>query len=310
MTKWPDDLRNGWDRFWFAPRSPETLAAIRIAGGLMLLYTHFVWTTDLMAFVGPDSWIRPELSQATQADRPWAWSYLWHVTSPGAIWTLHIIGLLVYLMVIAGVFTRVTTALAWVITISYCHRLTGALFGLDQVNAMLALYLMIGRSGDAYSVDAWWRKRKGQLTSSSAATVRTNIAIRLIQLHLCVIYLFGGIGKMRGITWWDGTAVWFAFASLEYQSLDMTWLSRHPYIVNTLGYITIFWETFYCAIVWPRWSRPIALTLAVLVHGGIAISLGMITFGIAMIIVNSAFIESETTDHYVKLVTNRLRGNS
>ena len=73
-------------------------------------------------------------------------------------------------------------------------------------------------------------------------SVRTNIAIRLIQLHLCVIYLFGGIGKMRGGTWWDGSAIWFAVGNLEYQSLDMTWIAQHSFLMNALAYITVFWE--------------------------------------------------------------------
>jgi len=40
---------------------------------------------------------------------------------------------------------------------------------------------------------------------------------------MCVNLLVRRIAKMRGDTWWDGSALWFAFASLEYQSLDMTW---------------------------------------------------------------------------------------
>jgi hypothetical protein len=56
---------------------------------------------------------------------------------------------------------------------------------------------------------------------------------------------------------------------------------------------TIFWETFYCAIVWPKLTRPIALGLAFAVHGGIALALGMITFGTIMIVANFAFISPD-----------------
>jgi hypothetical protein len=58
----------------------------------------------------------------------------------------------------------------------------------------------------------------------------------------------------------------------------------------------MLWETFYCALVWPRLTRPVCLALAVLVHGGIALFLGMITFGLAMIIGNLAFVSPQTTD--------------
>ena len=52
----------------------------------MLLYTHTVWAIDLMAFVGADSWINADLSQAINANRPWAFSHLWYVESPALIW--------------------------------------------------------------------------------------------------------------------------------------------------------------------------------------------------------------------------------
>src|SRR2546430_17684534 len=49
-----------WDRFWFTPTKPHTLALIRILGGGMLFYTHLVWTIGLSDFLGPKSWITPQ----------------------------------------------------------------------------------------------------------------------------------------------------------------------------------------------------------------------------------------------------------
>ena len=37
--------------------------------------------------------------------------------------------------------------------ISFAHRAPEAMFGLDQINAMLTLYLAIGPSGQALSLD-------------------------------------------------------------------------------------------------------------------------------------------------------------
>jgi hypothetical protein len=111
---------------------------------------------------------------------------------------------------------------------------------------------------------------------------------------MCVIYLFGGIGKMRGELWWDGSASWFALSNLEYQSVDMTWLVQYPFLLAFATHITVFWETFYPFLVWSRLTRPIALAVAVVVHGGIALFLGMPTFGIAMLIGNIAFLAPET----------------
>ncbi len=287
---WASQLMRGWDYFWFRPAEPHTLAMIRILAGAMLFYTHLIWGLRLQAFLGADGWLPNSLARDMHVGG-YAWSYLWFVESPFWLWVLHVTALVIFALLTVGLFTRVVSILAWIVTVSYCQRLTGAFFGLDQVNAMLAMYLMVGPSGAVYSLDRWRARRAGQGTVGP--TISANLAIRLIQLHLCVIYLFGGIAKMRGEMWWDGSAVWYAVANLEYQSIDMTWLVHYPGFIALLSHLTVFWETFYCALVWPRQTRPVVLAVAVAVHGGIACCLGMITFGLAMLIVNLAFVPPE-----------------
>jgi hypothetical protein len=80
----------------------------------------------------------------------------------------------------------------------------------------------------------------------------------------------------------------------------MTWLVRSPWLIALLSAVTMFWETFYCFLVWPRLTRPIALGMAVLIHGGIALFMGMVTFGVAMIFANLAFVPPETTKSAVQ----------
>lgn len=344
----------GWDRFWFAPAAPHTLALIRIFAGAMLFYTHAVWALDLEAFLGKHSWVSRDANQFLSGGPgggSYAWSYLWYLESPAALWTAHIAAMIVFAALTLGVFTRVAAVLAWIATLAYCHRLQGALFGLDQVNAMLSMYLVVGPAGAAYSVDAWWRRRRARqreslragspsdiLSSASAkpavsvnssskslapsasgasaspyvgdsvhalATVSANVAIRLIQVHLCVVYLFGGISKLKGTSWWDGSAVWFAVANFEYQSMDMTWLAHWPWLIALLSHATVFWETFYPVLVWPKLTRPVMLAMAVAVHGGIALCLGMPTFGLAMIIANLAFVPPVLVDSAMSLLSPR-----
>ncbi|GIW93127.1 MAG: hypothetical protein KatS3mg110_1168 [Pirellulaceae bacterium] len=286
-SQWLAMWGRGWNRFWFSPRLPHTLALVRLLGGSMLFYTHLVWARDLEGFFGPHAWIPPDLSRQ-QAAGSWAWSHLWFVQSTAALWALHVAALLVFAALAVGFFTSFVAPLAWLLAVSYCHRLNGALFGLDQINVTIAFCLAIGRSGDAYSLDCLWRKLRAQPVPEKS--VWTNLAIRLLQLHLCIIYLFGGMGKLRGETWWIGDAFWYSIASYEYQSWDITWLAPYPALMSLVSHVTVFWETYYCALVWPRLTRPIALALAVLVHGGIAVFLGMPTFGMAMLIANLAFV--------------------
>ncbi|MBW3595911.1 MAG: HTTM domain-containing protein [Planctomycetes bacterium] len=308
IRDWFRDVLRAWNRFWFTPAQPHTLALIRILGGGMLLYTHLAWTLHLSNFLGPNSWVTREVSQSLHQDT-WAWSYWWLVDSPALMWTLHIAAVVVFAMLMLGVYTRVVAVLAWLMAVAYCHRLIGAMFGLDTTNTMIALYLMVGPAGAVWSVDHWRARRGAERAGRKAPDVQpsvsANVAIRLLQLHLCIVYLFGGIGKMRGELWWDGSALWYALANYEYQSLPMTWLIHAPWLIALLSAVTLFWETFYCFLVWPRLTRPIALGMAVLVHGGIAAFMGMITFGLAMIFANLAFIPPEMTRSCVERLAGR-----
>ena len=110
---------------------------------------------------------------------------------------------------------------------------------------------------------------------------------------MCVIYLFAGISKLQGPSWWNGEAMWRAFANFEYQSLDMTWLAWHPWLINIMSHVSVLWEISFCVLIWkPRW-RPLMLAIAVVLHIGIGACLGMWTFGLIMLVGCASFLPND-----------------
>jgi hypothetical protein len=298
---WRDEAQGGWNRFWFTPADPATLGLVRVFTGWMLLYTHLAWSFDLLGFMGPRGRLSLDFARSSPGWN-YSFSHFYWFESPAALWIAHGACLVVLALFALGLFSRVTAVLAWLITLSYAHRAQGALFGLDQINVLLATYVMLGPSGDAYSLDrAIASGRAGHKLPPAAASVSANIAVRLIQLHMCVVYLFAACGKLMGVTWWNGTAIWGALANYEYQTIDMTWLASFPLLINVLTHVTVVWELSYSALVWPRLTRPLVLLLAVPLHLGIALCMGMITFGLVMLIGNLAFVPP----HVVRAVLER-----
>lgn len=281
---------DGWDRFWFTPAPAHTLGLVRILAGAMMFYTHLVWTLDLDAFFGSQSWLDHAAVAALQADGS-AWSPLWLCEPRVVLPVVHLTALIVFACLSLGIWTKTSSILSFVLVVSYAQRAPLAMFGLDQINALLALYLAIGPAGDALSVDRWRARHWSVVEPHAPPSVGANISIRLIQLHLCVIYLFAGLSKLQGPAWWNGSALWYAFANLEYQSLDMTWTAHHPWLVNLMSHTVLVWEISYVALVWPRLTRPLVLAMAVPLHMGIAMCLGMSTFGLVMLIANVAFVD-------------------
>jgi hypothetical protein len=291
-------LVEGWNAFWFSPADPTLLGVLRILTGLMLLYTHAVWGLALDDFFGPRSWLGESLVHAIQRDE-FAWSFWWWIPSAWR-WHAYAASMLILALFTIGLATRLTSILALITTISFSHRVSATLFGLDQINGILTLYLAIGPSGPALSLDRWIARRRrpgdAPLPAPSAAA---NLAQRLIQVHMCVIYLFAGVSKLQGLAWWNGEAMWRAFANLEYQSADMTWLAWHPLLINVITHVSVLWEIFFCVLIWKPLWRPLVLAGAVILHIGIGACLGMWTFGLIMLVGCAAFLPNEPVRQWV-----------
>lgn len=293
-----DGVKN-WDLFWFAPRDPYWLGILRILAGAMLLYTHAVWTIDFEGFLGPQRRVSSEfLTLMNPTD--WAWSHFHWSSDPTFLWAMHFLALAAMLAFTVGLFMPWSGWIATFFAISYAHHASGTLFGLDQINVALAFCLTLGQSGKRWSIDRYLYLRnqkpveqeKGRAGQGEPVfCIWSNIGTRLIQIQLCIIYLFAGFGKLQGETWWNGEALWGAVSSYQYQSIDLTWLCDYPLLINFLTHLTIAWEVSYLFLVWPKWSKPLVICTAIAIHAGIALFLGMMTFGTIMIVANLAFLE-------------------
>jgi hypothetical protein len=294
-----------WNKFWFKPTDPATLSLIRLLAGGMLFYTHLVWSLDLQAFIGQDGWLPVEFIRRVQGEQWSIQSVFFYINQGWLLWVVHIFALIVFFCLFIGFFSRTMAVLGFLFAVSYAHRISpGAFFGLDKANCMVALYLMLGPCGARYSIDALRKGRRGDTTPVPAST-SANLAIRLLQVHLCIIYFFTGMAKVVGENWPAGTAAWWSVAIPEYQSIDMTWLANWPVLVALITHATVFWELSYWALVWNRFTRPLVLWMAVFVHGGIALFMGMITFGVVMIFANVAFISPQTVRAWFDPIAGR-----
>ena len=294
------DWLDAWNRFWFEQTDPIVLSFLRVLAGALILYTHIAWSFELETFFGSRAIIPDTYRGQLTGGWDLFWSHFDWLPSV-LLWPTHMVVLILMTLFMVGFQTRITGIATAFFVISYANRVTGAQFGLDQINAFLAIYLALGPSGEYFSIDRWLKNRAGRNRANSS--VMATISIRLIQIHMCVVYFFAGTGKLLGETWWDGTAIWGAIANLEYQTLDLTGLASHMAIVNIITYTTLFWEVSYPFLIWPRLTRPLWIAMAFAVHLGIGIAMGMMTFGLVMVIGNMAFL----TPRFMHSIINRSR---
>lgn len=283
-----------WHQFWFEPADPLMLGIIRVLCGWMLFYNLLIWTLDLEAFFG-DHGLQPlNLVQSLYKSRFVFSFWLW--IGDAWLWPVHFLCLGIAALFCLGVATRVTSILAFLITISYSQRVPIANFGFDQILGLLCLYLSVGPSGATFSVDSWIRRRRLRRTEVPESPRRfasARMAMRLIQLHLCAIYLWAGLAKLKGPTWWTGEAMWRVLANQEYQTVDLTWMARVPWLPFLIAHITIAWEISFIFLVWNPKLRPLILGMGVAMHLGIGAFLGMWTFGLIMAFAYLAFSDPD-----------------
>lgn len=296
-----------WSAFFFSPADPTSLGLIRVVVGLLLLWSTATFGLDLRDYFGSDGWADPAAVRFVQERAaPYAWS-LWLFVPDSLLWPVWAGCLIVLAMFTVGLWSRVTAVLAWVIVVSTVRRVPVALFGFDQMVSTWALYLAVtGASGQAVSLDRFlnrWkrnradlavRRRDGRWTPPSgvpAPTISANLSLRLIQLHLCVIYGMAGMAKLMGPSWWSGLAIWDMLASAEFRVFDLTWIAAYPWLLNVLTHGSLAIELGYPVLIWVRMLRPLLLVLVALLHIGIGLTApGLTEFGVAMMAANLAFV--------------------
>jgi predicted DCC family thiol-disulfide oxidoreductase YuxK len=300
----------GWNSFFFSPADPTALGLIRVAVGLLAFWSLFVFGLDLHDYFSSIGWAEPGVIRSVEGPLTWSFWFLVPDEWLRLVWCLCLAVLALFTL---GLYSRVTAVLSWVIVVSTVRRVPIALYGFDQVLSTLALYLAVaGASGQSVSLDRFlrrWRQSRAaaaQTQKRSGATgrrvtpdepgrpVRTisaNLALRLIQIHLVVIYGMAGLAKLQGPSWWDGTAIWKTMATGEFVVFDFTALAAWPVLINLVTHASLALELLYPVLVWVKVVRPLLVAGVVLLHLGIAVmSPGLTEFALAMIAGNLAFV--------------------
>jgi hypothetical protein len=292
-------LVNAWNRFWFSPADVTPLAAIRVCSGLILLYVYVSAAVDLQSYLGPHAWVDPAAMKLLRS--PWVQSIWFYIGSPNLIGLVYAMFLISIACFTVGLFTRAASVAVWVGHLSFIHRAFLGWSGMDTVLAMVTFYLLFAPSGATFSVDSRWRG-KGIQSSWSA-----NTALRLIQIHTCVIYLSAGLSKLQGNRWWDGTAVWMTMSLHEFALFDLTWLGRFGdtfcLVLSSVGVLlTLTLEIGFIFLIWNPRTRRSMLKLALLLHAGIGLFMGMAAFGAAMLTACLSFVEGSEIRRFLSKV--------
>lgn len=295
-ARWPGQFVSSqwqaWKAFTTTPTDGLMLGPVRLVLGLLATWSWINLGLELSDWLGPDGWLPRDGAIAyRQATIPWGWS-LWDYVPTSANGLVYVLGLIIFLAWTAGAFCRVTGPLAWLVFHSTVRRLPVMLFGFDAVMGTFILYLAVtGTGGESLSVDRWRARRRGD-KSLTEKSLRSTVAIRLIQLQLCLIYGAAGLAKLMGEPWWTGTAAYFLVANSEFRGVSiLESLGRSRSMTALATHIPLWTEIVQPVLIWLKLWRPLILVLTIGMHLTIALTLGLWEFSLAMIAANLVFID-------------------
>jgi hypothetical protein len=182
------------------------------------------------------------------------------------------------------------------------------MFGMDAMMVIVQTYLLIAPTGLVYSVDAWLRRRRigwwrddGIDPDNPPNTVAANLALRLLQIHFCMVYAVSGLTKLQGWSWWSGDAVWGTLANPNFSPMQsalflnfLYFVAEHRWLYHVViggGVLfTLFLEIGFPTLVWNQRARWALVTGSVLLHTGIGFLMGLGGFSLFMFVFVLAFV--------------------
>lgn len=200
--------------------------------------------------------------------------------------------LLLILCAILGYGRRWLLIGIWILHIIFIRRFPIAIYGADMVVSCWLLYFILAPGNHYFTLFKKYDKQ-------DRYPILTSVGCRLFQIQLCVIYAFSGLEKAKGLTWWQGDAVWYVMGNSQIVSMDFGFLAHFPSLVVLLSFSTILWEVYFPFAVWIPKLQKYVLFFGFSMHLFIGVLMNLGFFAWFMLSVYLLFIKSESLQKYI-----------
>ncbi|HVK61787.1 MAG TPA: HTTM domain-containing protein [Bdellovibrionales bacterium] len=283
------DVFKAAEKFFFAPVSPLSIGVFRFVFGLVAFAMYSVRFVNWRFYYTDEGFLPATASLEILPEffRP---PITWYPADP-TLTLLCYIGFLIALACLTlGIFGRVAAIVALFFHIMFLQRNYAIGYGSDFIATFFFFSLVLAQNDRAFSLRAWLDRVKPEVPDSLNQYLNT-IGLRLLQLHLCIIYSYTGLEKMKGTSWWEGTAVWSVIGNPQLMIFDASWLQMFPVLIALMTFMTLFFEVYFAVLVWIKGTRKWILMLGVALHGGIGVMIGLMFFSLVMLSAYIAFLD-------------------
>lgn len=277
-------LWSGWEHFFFAPQTSLQVGVFRFVFALNALVMYSVrfrnwrfYYTDAGFLPARDVFeILPEFYRPQIA---------WFPQTPTLALAMNIGLLLCLLLLLVGLVPRVAAFIGFFLHVALIQRNYAVSYGADFITTFMFFSLIFIDSSRRFSLASWWRTRRGVVLTNDAGTVSQLLSsafTRVMQIQLCLIYMYTGLEKMKGASWWDGSAIWAVIGNQQIMFIDASWTRNIPLLLAAMTFTTLLFEIYFAPLVWIPALRKWVLLIGCMMHIGIALSVGLFYFSFGM----------------------------
>ena len=292
--------------YWFGKLDTRPLSLFRLFFACLLI-KNAIYNIPLAGDFFSDFGYLPRLVLFDSLVRTSRFSIMDSISHTWMAVGFFMIWIVVALCLLLGYRTKLFSIINFVIVLSVHERNVYILNGADTVIRILSFWIMFVPLGNYYSIDALSKRFALYRKSSNIKDLRVNdklhttfvFPVRMIQLQISIIYLFSFFEKMKGESWKNGEALYYALQlkSLTLPTGDWVFEITPLWVMSALSYFTLAVEALFVFLVFFPIGQPffklVALGMGASFHISIALTMSIRDFSLVMLISYLIFCEPD-----------------
>lgn len=183
--------------------------------------------------------------------------------------------------IVFGFFSRIFALILLFLQVGLIKSSYYFAYGADYFSSMSLLYIILFPSDKYFSLrNLFWNYKSNQSDSPF---------LKLLKIHLNIIYLVSGIEKISGYNWRNGESIWKSIHLPNFSNdfgINVNHFGNFPIVFVAIGWGTIIIELLYPVFININKTKKIWLVATISLHISIAAFLNLYFFSTLMVIWN------------------------
>ncbi len=178
-------------------------------------------------------------------------------------------------------YKRLSLVISYILLMNLYHKTSPLQTGGFSLLTMVIFMLLFIDEDAEKTSNKYWKTIKITIA---------NFSFLAIRLQVIFLYLVASYFKLQGETWVDGTAFYYVLFNEMYAHPFFTNLFiDNTFIVKSVSWFTLLFQMFFPIFVWIKKTKNSVLMLGIFLHIMIALVMGIVDFGIIMILMYTLF---------------------